>query len=309
MRIFVTGGTGFNGRYVVQRLDNGKNKLLLLTRNTDSFAQSKNIFSIKGDLAQISIWKDDVKKFKPQAGIHLAWEGISDYSIQNSIKNLNYGLTLIEFLGKIGCKTILVSGSILEYGNQQGKLKEDICLKPFNALTGAKNSLHYLGKEIAKAHKVNFIWTRLSNSYGPGRHETSLIPYLIQSITKNRIIKLRNPKAENDFIYVEDVAEAICQLILKYKKSGVFNIGSGKLISVEDILKKLFKILNVDRNYLTINQKQIDSFSFAYADISKIKKEIGWQPKIDITEGLKKTVTASKKYNNTMILSQSLYTS
>lgn len=290
MRIFITGGTGFNGKFVVQKLDNGTNKLLILTRNANNLSQSKNISYLIGNLTSISNWRKDLETFNPQSAIHLAWEGIPDYSTQNSIKNLNYGLELIELLAKTGCQTILVTGTIWEYGNQTGKLGEEFCTKPFNALTAAKNSLHYLGEEIAKDYKINFIWTRLSNAYGPGRQENSLIPYLIRSVQSNKEIEIRNPDAQNDFIYVEDAALAICQLLLKCKKSGVFNIGSGKLISVKDIIKKIFKILNVKKEYKLTNQKQIDSFAYAYADISKIKKEIGWKPKTNIDEGLRKTI-------------------
>jgi len=169
-------------------------------------------------------------------------------------------------------------------------LSEDLCTKSFNALTAAKNSLHSLGDEIAKKYNINFIWTRLSNSYGPGRHNTSLIPYLIESALNNKKVEIRDPNAQNDFIYVEDVAEAIYQLLLKYKKSGVFNIGSGELISVKDIIKNIFKALSVRRKYIVTSQKQIDSFSYAYADIARIKKATGWSPQTSIDEGIKKTI-------------------
>lgn len=290
MRIFVTGGTGFNGKYIVQRLNDGTNEILVLTRNINNLVSSENISFLEGNLSSINSWKDTLKKFKPQVAAHLAWEGIPDYGIQNSIKNLNYGLNLLELLAKYGCRTILVTGTIWEYGNHKGKLSEDLCTKPFNALTAAKNSLHHLGDELAKEYNTNLIWTRLSNSYGPGRHGASLIPYLIESIKNNQRIEIRDPNAQNDFIYVEDVAEAIYQLLLNYKKSDTFNIGSGKLISVKDIIKKIFKALNVKTEYKLAHQKQIDSFSYAYADISKIKEATGWIPQISIDEGIKKTL-------------------
>lgn len=293
MRIFVTGGTGFNGKYVVQRLDDGTNEIFVLTRNTNNLVSSKNISFLRGDLSSIDSWQDTLKKFKPQVAAHLAWEGIPNYGIKNSIKNLNYGLNIIELLAKSGCQTILVTGTIWEYGNQKGKLSEDLCTKPFNALTAAKNSLHNLGIELAKDYNINFIWTRLTNSFGPGRHGASLIPYLIESVKNDQKIEIREPNAQNDFIYVEDVADAIYLLLLKYKKSGTFNIGSGKLTSIRDIIKEIFKTLNVKKEYTLANQKQIDSFSYAYADISKIKEATGWTPKTTINEGIKKTIKYS----------------
>lgn len=292
MKIFITGGSGFIGQFVVRKLDNGKNQLLILNRNTDNLMQYKNASFINSDLASINNWKRILKDFKPNVAIHLAWEGIPDYGPKQSIKNLNYGLNLVEFLANIGCQTFLGAGSLWEYGNQSGKLNEDAPIKSFNSFTTAKNSLHFLGRDLAKEYNMLFIWTRLFYVYGPGQKNSSLISYLINCAKKNIQPEIRNPKAQNDFVYVEDVADAIIHLLLKCKKSDVFNIGSGKLISVEEVIIKIYNSFGLKMKLKIAKKKQMDSLTSYYADISKIKKETGWKPQTNIDEGIKKTIVS-----------------
>lgn len=291
MRIFITGGTGFIGKFVVDKLK-VKNQLLLLTHSKKPIF-SKKVKYIKGDLANINDIKKQLKKFNPQVTIHIAWEGIPDYGIETSIKNLNYGLKLYSLLAEINCKTVLTTGSCWEYGGQNGKLSEDkVFSKPFNAFTAAKNSLNFLGQEIAKKNNMNFIWVRPFYIYGPGQKEQSLIPYLISCAKTNKIPKLKNPEAQNDFVFVEDIAEAI-SIIIQNQKSGTYNLGSGKLTSVKNITEIIFKHFGVKTNFKKGTAKQTDSLQAFYADLSKIKKETGWKPKFSITRGIKKTILES----------------
>ena len=205
MRIFITGGTGFIGRHVVRKIKSKENTLLLLSQlpKTDpslsGVLESVNV--VEGDFSDMDSWKREVENFKPEATIHLAWEGIPNYDSKTSIRNLNYGLNLFNFLAEIGCKSILSTGSCWEYGEQSGKLSEDMSPKPMNAFSAAKNSLHLLGKEIARENNIQFIWTRLFYVYGPGQKETSLIPYLINCAKINKTPEIKNPSARNDFIY------------------------------------------------------------------------------------------------------------
>lgn len=276
MKIFITGGTGFIGKHVVRKLKEDKNN---------------ELFLLSKDLADIKAWKKEVENFKPEATIHLAWEGIPNYNSKTSLRNLKYGLDLMNMLAEIGCKTVLAAGSCWEYGGQFGKLAEDIPSKPLNAFTAAKNSLHLLGQEIAKENNMNFIWTRFFYVYGPGQKETSLIPYLINCAKNGKTPEIKNPLAKNDFIYVEDIAEAISQIIRKVKGSAIYNIGSGYLTSVQEIIKIIFDSYGFENQYKDIASDSTDTLSNFYADISKIKREIGWEPKVRIEEGIKKSIS------------------
>lgn len=289
MKIFITGGTGFIGKYIVDKLQN--NELLILTRDLNKdFAKSKKIQFVQGTLGNINKWKNKIKNFKPDATIHMAWEGIPDYGVENSTRNLNYGLDLYRFLVRINCKKILTTGSCWEYGEQSGKLSENILPKTLNAFATAKNSLLHLGQEIAKKNGISFIWTRLFYVYGPGQKKESLIPYLINCAKEGKNPEIKNPQAQNDFIYVEDVADAISKLILECNVDGIFNIGSGKLTSIQAILKKIYDMFFIKQESHTANIKQTYTSSANYADISKIEKEVGWKPETTIKEGIKKVM-------------------
>lgn len=292
MRIFITGGTGFIGKFILKKLSAGRNKLLVLTRYPEKLNHSSYVQALKGDLSGRGNWAKNLKEFKPDAAIHLAWEGIPDYGIKNSIKNLNQGLNLFQVLAETGCKKIICAGSLWEYGKQTGKISENDRTLPFNTFTASKNSLNYLGRGIAKENNIEFIWTRIFYVYGPGQKKASLIPYLIDCLINNKIPEIRNPDAENDFIYVEDVAEAIVSLLKPGLMSGEYNIGSGKLTSIKNIIKIISVNLKTKIEFDQGDKKQLDKISSIYADISKIRKATGWSPTTPVKEGILRTIRA-----------------
>ncbi len=296
MKVFVTGGTGFIGPYVVRELSKKGHHLLLLSEKpkaqTRELNLPKEVKLVKGNLSNIDSWKSAVENFHPDSAIHMAWEGIPDYSAEMSIKNLKYGLNLFEELAGIGCKKIICTGSCWEYGQNQGKISEDLPVKFSNAFTTAKNALHLLGREIAKEKNMQFVWTRLFYVYGPGQRENSLIPYIIKCVREGKELKIKTPSTRNDFIYIEDVARAIVAILEKCKQSTVYNIGSGCSSSIQDIINIIYSELNFEHKseddlYKT---EKICSDNF-WADISKIKKDISWEPKTFICKGIKKIIS------------------
>lgn len=292
MNIFITGGTGFIGAHVVKKLEGEGHDLLLMSRSAISSNVPsdilKNVEIVTGNLSDInSCWKE-IKRFQPQTTIHMAWEGIPDYGYKTSIMNLRYGLDLYALLAELGCERVITTGSCWEYCRKYGKLSENTTLVPNNAFTAAKNALHWIGREIAKENNMQFIWTRFFYVYGPGQKEASLIPYIINCVREGKKPEIKTPYARNDFVFVEDVAEAISMLVKNCKQSAVYNIGSGYSTSVQDIIKIVCD--NYDFQYESMHTNQISElFVDFWADISRIKSEIGWEPKIDIDEGIRRT--------------------
>lgn len=295
MRIFLTGGRGFIGQYLVPKLIQKGHEILFLSRRSDVSFENNKVEVLVGDLAHLEDWKEKVKEFAPEATIHLAWEGIPDYGLNLSIRNLQQGLNLFSFLAEIGCKKIISTGSCWEYGKQKGSLTEGSIINPHNAFTAAKNSLHWMGKCLAEEKQLQFIWTRLFYVYGPGQRKNSLIPYIIDCITNGKKPEIKTPLAKNDFVYVEDVAEALVAILESVSSfhSDVYNIGSGNLTSVKEIIDLVYAHLNINPevdNSAATNNILYDGF---WADLSKIEKETGWSPKTDIKEGILKMIKSN----------------
>ena len=297
MKIFVTGGTGFIGPFVVNRLIKDDHQIILLTDRKKSvkknfLTNSKEIDIVSGNLSNISEWENSLQNHNPDLTIHLAWEGIPNYNSEMSAINLKYGLDLYLTLARIGCKRILTSGSCWEYGITKGSLSEEINPNPSNPFTIAKNSLRLMGEELAKEYNLQFLWMRFFYVYGPGQKLHSLLPYIISSVLNKKIPQIRTPNSKNDFVFVEDVANAIALIIKNCTKSqNIYNIGSGYSTSVKKIIEITYDKCktSLPDEIFKMSQESEISVDF-WADISKIKTEIGWEPKVSISEGIKRMI-------------------
>jgi nucleoside-diphosphate-sugar epimerase len=267
---------------VIKLIDDG-HEILQLSRSQSS----ENI--VKGDLSKPSIWINRVKEFDPHTTIHLAWEGIPDFGFETSFINFSNGIKLLRTLKKIHCERIICTGSCWEYGRNNGKLHEQLIPKSTNSFTAAKNALHSMGKEFASESSIEFIWTRLFYVYGPGQRRTSLIPYIIDCISKKKHPNLQTPYSRNDFVYIDDVTSAISSLLNTKSRYNTYNIGSGISTSVEEITKLVYNHFKFNSELKNKKDCPPNSINY-YADISKINQDTGWRPRFEIKKGINKMI-------------------
>lgn len=296
MKIFITGGTGFVGKHTVKALKKQGHRLMLLSRNNKNH-NTAGVKFIKGNLNKVRDWKQEVLRFSPNIVIHLAWEGLPDHHVNISKNNLEWSLNLVQLASEAKCRLFVATGSGWEYGIQHGKLSENTSPNPFDAYTAAKHSVNTFGWEIAKENNMSFVWLRPFFIYGPGQRSLALIPSLLSSIKRGKKPEIRNPNAKNDFVYVGDVAEAIALVIKKcFPQNGadpkhyVYNVGSGKLTGVADIVKYICLKYNLKINYKKTAKQPQDKITTSCANITKIRKEIGWKPKTSIQKGITLTI-------------------
>ena len=288
MKIFITGVTGFIGKQLIPRL--GHHKLLCLTRSAKDLKSDNNISYISGDLSNPESYLSILEEFKPDSCIHLGWHGLPDYSVQNNTINLTISIKLIENLIKVGCSKIFVAGSCWEYGKLQNALCEtDIPIKP--SIFGTfKTSLHLIMDSICRENNINLIWGRIFFVYGPGQRKNSLIPYCYNNLKNGLKIKINNPLAINDFIYVSDVANAIKYLIELDNICGVYNIGSGQGKTVWEVVNNVASSLNLSPVY----DNMLTSDMGNWANINKISK-YGWKSEVSLETGIFNTINAFKE--------------
>lgn len=292
MRMFVTGGSGFIGKWLVPLLVERGHELLVLTRSAEKTEEIRTDTAqyVESDLRDISRLRTAMKEFRVDALIHLGWEGLPDYSREKCMQNFEYSVDVFSLAAELGCSSILSTGSCWEYTSRKGQLSEESGLGASGFFPAVKNSLRFLGEAIAREKGARFYWLRLFFVYGPGQRSGSLITHIIESIENNRVPQIQAPDNRNDFIFVADAVRGIADVLERRPDPTVYNLGSGYSTSVEEIVRTSYELCRkpYDRNLLETTGRRGDH-DF-WADISRIGKDIGWQPKYDVTSGIRTTI-------------------
>ncbi|MBF0216029.1 MAG: NAD(P)-dependent oxidoreductase [Candidatus Omnitrophica bacterium] len=287
MRVFVTGGTGFIGKYVVRELLNRKHEVLVLSRSIPGSSDLTAGY-IRGDLSYMSGWSKEVAAFLPEAAIHMAWEGLPDYSSDISAKNAEMGEGLLSFLSGIKCGKILCAGSCWEYGAYYGALSEGMEEKAINDFARAKRRIREFGQKLAEDKGFNFFWARVFYAYGPGQKKGSLIPCMIDRLIKGEEPAIKTPLVKNDFIFAKDAASAMCDILEKGEQPGIYNVGSGYSTRVSEIADIIASEFGMALGRPGMGHDTTDHDY--WADITRIKNKTGWEPRYGIGEGIRETI-------------------
>ena len=288
MKIFITGGSGFIGRHLLKLLELGNHNVLCLSHTASIVSSSPTLRTVLGDLNSPDSYSAELKRFRPECCVHLAWEGLPDYSIENCSKNFFAGIKLFETLSQIGCSKIFALGTCWEYGKNIGAVKEEDQGAELNIFAAFKAALQLIGQSSSLAVGSQFLWGRPFFVYGPGQRSGSLIPSCYRSFKNGALPTISNPMAANDFIHVSDVAAAISGLISADNiETGLYNIGSGQSFAVWEIVNLIAAEMDLPPVYFDMP----DSISGFWADPSKTQK-YGWQPELLIQAGIAQTILA-----------------
>lgn len=288
MRVFITGASGFIGRRLLKQLDSKKAQFLLLAKDKEENAILKRFgFPVcAGNLNNLGLFKKRVIDFAPQVCVHLAWEGIPDYSFLMSKRNLDNSISLINFLAdETDCNKLIITGSCMEYGKTKGICKESDAFAINSFFSWAKCSLYTYADFVCKDFEIDLIWMRLFYVYGPGQRRGSLIPSIAHALKAGHMPAIKNPYNANDFIHVDDVVSGLRIAVTKKVKPGIYNLGSGISTKAADVFKIAQEIMNYKEKIMLSRNRTSKPINF-WADISRARKLLDWEPKISLREGI-----------------------
>ena len=287
MKVVLTGATGFIGKPGLELLLKHGHEVLALSRQADTSSFHGGKESLRWhvcDLAVPETWQQAVRDFAPDGCLHLAWEGIPDYGLDQSLRNLTMGSRLVDGLIQSGCSHFVMSGSCWEYGKVSGLVREEMDSVEPGVFAASKNALRGIAEALCRGSGASMAWGRVFYPYGPAQKSVSLLPTVCRAISEGKPPSLKTPGAANDFLYVDDTAEALI-LLLEKKASGIYNIGFGKPEAVGKMADMLLALVGREAMFNLTEASAANGF---WADTSKLNA-LGWQPRISLEEGLQRT--------------------
>ncbi|MSU55010.1 MAG: NAD-dependent epimerase/dehydratase family protein [Candidatus Taylorbacteria bacterium] len=303
--IVVTGGAGFIGSNTVELLCD----LGFHVRVIDDLSFGyRDFVDPRAEFTQASIGdREKVLKILngADAVIHFAASSIIKFSIENPAfyiqNNILNGTVLLEAMRETGVKKIIFSSSASVYGEpDRVPIQEGDSKRPLQPYGATKLAFEAILSAYYNSYGIESVSLRYFNAYGPRDEQkpaTRAVPMWIKEILSGETVKTYwKGSQRRDYVFVKDIAKAHVD-VLDLKGCHVFNIGSGEGVLMKDILSEIISLTGKSPTVEDQGERMGDP-KILVADISSIKKAVGWQPKFNLHDGLLETVSYYKKRLN-----------
>ena len=298
MKVLITGGAGFIGKYLVKSLLEKNNSVTIFdnfsnsTKNSIDFLIEMGAKVIEGDITNIQDLQSVIKDH--DIVVHLAAKISVSESINNpaetfriNVDGTNNVLTACE---KNHVKKIIISSSAAIYGESlpDDKLTEESVMNPISPYGESKMQMEQNVKEFASKHNIDCVVLRFFNIYGIGQSPeyAGVITKFKKNIVEEKPLQIFGDGLQTrDFVAIYDVIQSIHNAVV-YDKSGIFNIASGKTVTIKELAEQMISLSGKKLEIKFLDEKQGD-IKHSQADISMAKNQIMYSPKFELKEGIK----------------------
>jgi dTDP-glucose 4,6-dehydratase len=306
--ILVTGGAGFIGSHIVDKLMEEGFQVTVIDNletgrleNIAHHQKKKDFHFVKGDIRNGDLVKETLRGIDAvfhEAALASVTRSVKDPILTNDI-NVVGTLNLLKASSDLGVKRFVFASSAAIYGDSRSPLKkEDMVANPRSPYGVSKLAAENYVRVFYKAYGLETVCLRFFNVYGPRQNVDIRGSYGgAISIFVNRILKRMPPviygdgKQTRDFVYVKDVVEANMLALKQKSASGeVFNVAAGEKISVNQVAKALKDIMHREDLKTVHADPRPTDIRHGYADITKAKNILGYNPQFSIKEGLTELV-------------------
>jgi UDP-glucose 4-epimerase len=294
-KILVTGSSGTIGTRLCEKLLEAGYEVVGIDVNPNQWNDEINRRTVLGDIRDRDFFEKLPKDF--DMVIHLAANArVFNLVVDPTLARDNFEMlfNVLEFTRKNDVKRFIFASSREVYGNSDHVIHSEDeayvknCESPYTASkVGGEALIH----SYQQCYDIGFVIVRFSNVYGMYDGSDRLMPLFIKRTLENKDLHVYGKGKVLDFTYVDDSVAGVLLSIEKFDsvKNNVFNIASGTGTTIIEVAQEIIEQLK-GKNKLVIGDNRTGEVVKYIADIWKAKEKLGYEPKVSIKEGVKKSI-------------------
>lgn len=293
----VTGAAGFIGSALAKKIIENGHKVVTIDNLSTGYRETipEDVIFYEGNCQDEKII-NQLKKYQFETIYHIAGQSSGEISFENPVYDLQTNtqstLLLLKLALETNCKKFIYASTMSVYGVQPDKnIDETVSTLPKSFYgVGKIASEHYM--RIYQEYGINSTALRLFNVYGPGQNlknmKQGMVSIFLAQAINNKHIHVKGSKDRfRDFIYIDDVIDAFLKAENKKQNSfDILNVCTGKKTTIEELI-------NIQKQSLPYDDVSVeytgstpgDQFGI-FGNNAQIKKQLNWQPKINLTKGI-----------------------
>ncbi len=291
MKIFVTGGAGFIGKYLIELLIKNNHKITIFDNFSNSSKDSisdllqNNVKVIEGDITNFE--EIDFALKDHDILIHLAAKISVNESIKNPVEtfhtNVDGTKNVVTACLKNNIKKIVIASSAAVYGESNSseiKLNEESEKNPISPYGESKMIMEQYVEEKLSTNEMDYVILRFFNIFGIGQSDeyAGVITKFEEKISQGKDLEIfGDGKQTRDFVAIEDVVEVISHVLGIKLKNGIYNIARGYSMTIKNLAELMISKSNKKIGITCLKSKK-GEIKYSQADITLAKKNIGYKP-------------------------------
>jgi UDP-glucose 4-epimerase len=297
-RLFITGGAGFIGRWLLRRLAGQGYEVTVYDNfsfgkreNLEAFGDKVN--TVEGDILEPVLLGRSIADSAPDVVIHLAALHYIPYCNANAAETIrvNVGGTynVMQALVRAGVPRVLFASSGSVYPDMVGQIVEDEGLMPDDVYGLSKRLSEDVVRFFARTTNSKCTIARLFNVYGAHESHSHLIPTIMSGLRNGPRLELGNLDRKRDYIYAGDVAEIILRLCQSNSRGlEIVNVGTGREYSAAEVVGIIEQIIGMKLDVTVSSERTRNQDKMHQcADIRRLIELTGYHPKYELSKGLK----------------------
>lgn len=282
-KVLIVGASGFIGKKLTSFLQENDVEVFEVSSKDGDVVEDKTLDKFL-DKEIDHLYHLSAKTFVPDS-----WENPSTFFKVNSYGTINS----LEFCRKTNASMTYVSSYM--YGSpEELPIPESAKLKVNNPYAASKALAEQACEFYSELFEVKVSVFRPFNVYGTGQNEKFLIPFVIKQALDSDTITLKDMSPKRDYLFIDDLLNGLFLALNSEKQYAVYNLGSGESYSVREVVDIVQEWLGTKKAVVDLKQTRPNEIMDTVADVTLIKQDLNWEPKVSFKEGIKRIIDTQK---------------